>query len=1055
MIINSIIKTISLILQNKSFITSDTQVFDKKTFAVIKAMFTGELPKNYELTSEEINLINSVLTQSYVLSKQSPTHLKSNFEIAMNSIKLSSESANYINWSNLTTEEIAKLIPILIKSNYCLSKNSPDLLRENIDLALSSIKKNKHHLKYVSNTLKYHPDIFKYLLLNNYNYTESEIINQPISSFKEFEVTERAFKKLNLSNELVNSIIPRFNKLYNDIINQKVKIADFEPFLNSQAEEAWKSYRKKNYGLYDNIFGKICGELRNSDNFEVALNRMFFLGKMHERLDEKYFDLYYAMQEYFNIYHSNTPNKLSRLTPPANKISSLSAIYISRSKEKFFDEEITSLKKVLFKYFTLKLDHPYVYKRLVLATKKEKFKELYKKDALKEISDQYSQSDISEFIHQIINTYRHEIPIHLLNRLLNDFIIYNQSDIRYIIYPPCYYQYYQRYQKALKLINRLNAGYISYHDKEVFNYQDLISYDESTKKYIYIGRNFTENEEASFSEYKHYEQIFKKIKQQIMAKVKTLDYSFDIDKNLLNNLAHLLPFTDEYFEFNSDYAREKTPLKNLINPFYEDDALPKFNFTTINNDEVYNHVSKFLINNNIIWYLMILKNEEISDLSVIDYANLIEVVNNMPKVISLAKQFNIDLNNLSNLLTISKISNSIDEATIAILGTDIITKLYEHLDYTSSDVKIIIKMAKELVCQMAKRETSTVPYINGEYLNYHYTLYDSQDISVLTSGIDTEACFRIDGNDNDFFHYCVLDKNGIIIKITDQFGNFIARASGFRHGNCVFFNQLRTIYDRGGVGYNHRNCNGETLEIIATFKKACQDIVRTSQNNTQEASKIDFVFINKCYCLEDYEEIVSEEITDEIGLDPMDNISPDWLDFVNNTKNLDEVHRTNAFTTDYGLYPLVCMASIKSTDDIDIDDIIRKDVKAVYHRPRQQIIVTSDITEPIIKKINQITAINCHHQKTKFNLVDIPSNSLVVLGDNWYLIYNSKKILSSCVLTCDPKANIEYETTIKILKNNPQTIISNLKEEPSSLATVLNNRIIKIRKKLPYQDKSS
>ena len=122
-------------------------------------------------------------------------------------------------------------------------------------------------------------------------------------------------------------------------------------------------------------------------------------------------------------------------------------------------------------------------------------------------------------------------------------------------------------------------------------------------------------------------------------------------------------------------------------------------------------------------------------------------------------------------------------------------------------LSIAAQIAKELVCEMIKRDKSTVPDVSGKTNNYTYSIYDSQDETVLLAGINTDACFRINGMDNDFLHYCVLDKNGFIIKITDSFGNFIGRASGFRNGNGVYINQLRTIYDEGGCGYrgNYEN----------------------------------------------------------------------------------------------------------------------------------------------------------------------------------------------------------------------------------------------------------
>ena len=364
-------------------------------------------------------------------------------------------------------------------------------------------------------------------------------------------------------------------------------------------------------------------------------------------------------------------------------------------------------------------------------------------------------------------------------------------------------------------------------------------------------------------------------------------------------------------------------------------------------------------------------------------------------------------------------SNCADDEAIAILGKDIILKLCEYRDYTTDQTEEIIDSAIDLVCKMTKRCKSTVPYIKGELENYKYTMYDSQDSEILLSGINTNACFRIDGNDNDFLYYCALDKNGFVIKIVDEYNNFIARASGFRNGNGVYINQLRTIYDYGGLGYEG-DCLSEKKKIIETFKKACQDIIDISQSNKYERDKIDFVLVTKSYALADTESNVSKETERKIGNTPMDYQSEDWKEFVNSTDNLQEiVDERDFFSTDYGDYSLICVAhstKIKDSNEMQLP-IKSKNVEALYTRKRSKILIDNPNPE-IIDKINRIKGIDSYLNNYYFKSALIPQDSIVFIGDNWYIVYSKGNIIDECLLEYDKSASIEYEAAKRILESS-------------------------------------
>ena len=360
------------------------------------------------------------------------------------------------------------------------------------------------------------------------------------------------------------------------------------------------------------------------------------------------------------------------------------------------------------------------------------------------------------------------------------------------------------------------------------------------------------------------------------------------------------------------------------------------------------------------------------------------------------------MDNLDKILDYKEMLKYADLKQISLLGKEVIKKVYSNNGFTSASQKERINVACDLLSAMMSRSESTVPYIKGTYGNYKYSMYDSTDETLLTAGLDTNACFRCCGNDNDFLHYCALDKNGFVIKITDTDGNFIGRASGFRNGNGVYINQLRTIYDKKSSAYS-----SEQDAIIKTFEQACDDIVETSQKNKDEQDKIDFVVVTQSYALSDKHSNVDDKTTDAIGCDPMDAQSDDWKQFVSTTKNLDEAKRSNSFNTDYGNYLIICIKSAVGT--LTPDKIKKGDVPALYSRTRQQVNV-NEPNEDLENYVNKIKACFSYQTGQEFGYLKVPQSCKVVIGDNWYIVFGNQGVLDRCYLPHDNYAKMEFDT---------------------------------------------
>ena len=951
------------------------------------------------------SLINDIILlvrkNNYIINSNSPYFLRCNYEISCNSVKLDVSSANYIIFDNMSDFEKKLLVDTIISNGYVLSQNSSKYLRGNSDIVLDSIKKDMSLIKYSLNMIYKDSKIFDYLFLNGYKFDTDELKDKPLKYFlnqdilSAFTTDKISYLSVDpISNDVMKDASNKLSKMLCKTFNNFPKISNFKKIFNYSANEAWEEYKIYHEDYLCNIFGMICSMLKKKSNFELAKENLFCLDKMKEYLGDKYNDLYKAMKEYHYIIHNNMDFELIKAS--RDTIASLSSLYVSRYKDEYIKNKVDEFMSVLKKCYIPKIDNSLVNKKIVEKIQREKIKELYLSDDM----------DFSYFINELTNKYSNRINSNVINRMVDGFIRFNDSDLSQLMIMPNVYEDYKRYIEASKLINRLNSNFIKYDDKEISRFFDIIMYDNKNKKYIYVGPYFSQEDIDNCNKYMNMERIFNSIKKDIIFKTKTLKVD-NISDKMLKDIANDIPFTDEYFEFDKAFLRRFISLDDLLS------VLPNIPLKNIMNDDIFNKLSDYVINNDFIWFLVLSFNYKAHIISDGFAADLISfVIENFDRILYFSKLLNYDINNLCDMLSLCELIQFASEDSIAILSKDVVKKLCKYQEYTSKETDSIIKKAKELVCAAIKRSKSTVPYISGNYGNYNYSMYDNMDESILVCGIDTAACFKVDGNDHDFLHYTVLDKNGFVIKITDNHGNFIGRASGFRNGNSVFINQLRTIYDNGG---NKVYCDENTKKsIIEVFKKACEDIVITSQKNTLETDKIQHVFVTKSYILHEYDSNVNSDVVHFIGNYPMDHESEDWYDFLKNTPNIKDI-KDVAFDTDYGMYPIICMASVKQPKEIKPCDIISKDVIPVYKRKRNRIIVSKEVNHHIINKINKIKAISCFFTKSDFKMISEIDDSLVLVGDNWFIIYKNGIIINSCLLDFDEDAKREFNCIKKIL----------------------------------------
>lgn len=352
-----------------------------------------------------------------------------------------------------------------------------------------------------------------------------------------------------------------------------------------------------------------------------------------------------------------------------------------------------------------------------------------------------------------------------------------------------------------------------------------------------------------------------------------------------------------------------------------------------------------------------------------------------------------------------------DETEQVILGNEVLRKLvfgetFIYKKNKETRTKRLNKAVKLLVDDMAIID-STIPYVSVRG-KYTVERYNNTDPNAITCGIDTDACVRLDAPDNDFLIYSLKSKNGIIVKITDENGNFVGRINGFRNGNILYFNQARTIYD---VHFQPlKKTNEEQREIREYIEEFSRKIIEESSKTSEP---IEHVVIVKAYDYADDEE--KKNVNKALVYDPISSDTADYESFRRDPLLRDPSRKS--FRTDYETnLDLILLASREGTKLEKEGDFKRYDPSPLYVRPRKQVKRKLSYTD-LLEHINRINALwcyvgnsdeqykkRCDYQK----LIGLDNIKSYAIGEDWYDITLQDGTRYSCVLPMDKRAYAEY-----------------------------------------------
>lgn len=416
--------------------------------------------------------------------------------------------------------------------------------------------------------------------------------------------------------------------------------------------------------------------------------------------------------------------------------------------------------------------------------------------------------------------------------------------------------------------------------------------------------------------------------------------------------------------------------------------------------ENYEILKDFLINKGLLWAYMA---------DNIDINTFLKIINNFESIIACCKKEDIKIENLHEIIRKANLYDYANDLIIGLVGLDVTAKVINYNQFSGVTItdEVIKKRLLKLVDLAVRSEQTTkssLPFgCNVKIGNYSLQRYKNNDPQIFTSGIDTKTCFFISVNENDFFFYSLLNKNGYTLKIVNQHNELIARASCFRKNNILMINGIRCKNNK--VHPESQEETKEMLEIIRLIELMSKKLIELT---TQDECPIDYIVCNKAGILENSElesHFTFEYINTELFREPINIYDEDWQEFIHLYDNepvqlLQQVSTIpdKSFTTDFGgHYPALLIASRNNMALTSPRDISLKDQPATYTRPRKSIeeYISAELTDELIARINRIRALSCftgtqeeqQRKKDDYTLIkDKNTIKSIIIGDDWCII---------------------------------------------------------------------
>lgn len=519
------------------------------------------------------------------------------------------------------------------------------------------------------------------------------------------------------------------------------------------------------------------------------------------------------------------------------------------------------------------------------------------------------------------------------------------------------------------------------------------------------------------------EKIYNKIYIYQTSQIKKIhNIIYSLFEKFDKGLATILKSTETPVSLNeNNYKIDVTHwlTKEKITAIINKIDLEKLNNLSENN---FNILKKFLIEDGLLW-AYIAENIDINTFS--------KIINNFDIIASVFPKEKICISQLHEIIKTANIQNYTNDLIIGLVGQEIATKVINYNQFSGVTVtdEIIHKRLRKMIDLSVRSEyinKSSLPFRCDVKLgDYKLQRYKNNDPAIFTSGIDTKTCFFISVNENDFFIYSLINKNGFVLKIVNEKDELIARASCFRKNNVFMINGIRCKNNK--VIPESKEEKDEMVKIIELVELFAKKLIERTKD---DECPIDYVICNKAGILEnDFFEGKYELINSELFKEPINIYDDDWQEFIHTYDGQEQmlqevqISPNKSFTTDFGNhFPILMISSRNFMPLTSPRHISLNDQPATYTRPKRDIeeYIGLEITDEILARINRIKALSCfigteeeQLQKQKaFKLIKKTDIKSIELSDDWYTLLKTDDTFE----IVHAKNNDKELTKISILK---------------------------------------
>ena len=764
-----------------------------------------------------------------------------------------------------------------------------------------------------------------------------------------------------------------FKKRLKDLLKPLpiITISSYRKIYEIEAEERWKQLKSKNRDLFSSFFQRmyIQLEIYGIEKVEKDYNNNLHimaevLGKDYDDIRSKIISLNYFLK-------SNDTKNIEKIKEDLKQYYKK---FVILSKKRFVNEYVDDKLNSIKKYFS-KISSNNSLKQM---TENEFINVIKSRDNLygkllngvnANFNINLSNLDFERMIISILNKQDEE-TYKILNikkpefyddikqmksfrRLRANYVRKIRENIKPELYGIC--------EKYLNnpLENKNLKSYFS--QEQILFLNDIINLMKESKSIVDFNndmlflseyKEFTKENKKELEKFNYDISIFNEIKKIIfdmyIREKETYNELYKIVEEDVNNkeLSGDIIFNDSNFELTDfSYAFDEKIIKNFISKLEEE------SFLSLNNYE-YMKLKDLLISDKLL-APMLYDN--------LNQAKLYELINNFHNIYSIMDYSLINKGNLDLIFKKLNVYKYANGKQINMLGLEVVEKIinsnqFMDVKVTDDDIKERLVKAEDLLNRAENVTLSTVPYIDVNKNGVYISRYLNNDPKILTSGIDTNSCFKLSANDNDFLYYTILNKNGFVIKFTNKDGKLLGKAIGIRRNNILEINGIRNSDNSNLITskeqYTQYKNMLEAFDLYAT-----KIIEETKDTNTP----IDFVVSNKAGLLESSEfndryEVLGSHLFDN----PIDTTNDDWYKFVHTydgcKKNyLQQASDNTIFTTDFGHYPVVM---IKKRDGKNLErlfDISYDDPEAIYERPDSRgKVIHNYIDSDFIRKVKGV-----------------------------------------------------------------------------------------------------